>query len=519
MIIPRYANTGEDCGSAMHGTIRRHQSWGLLTPTSYIHRVNNNITGEWSMDKKKKWLKITLGIMALVIVGVYIGGIAAFHGKFLKNTDINGMDVSDMTVEEAEKLIREQAEDYQITLKERGNNSETITAEEIGYHYVSNGEIENFQKSQPYALWFVSYFRPASYAFETAVQYDETLLKEKADSLKCFDKATAKAPEDARMVFQESENKYVIKKEKQGAKLKQKKFWKLLTETISERDGLLDLEKESCYQTPKVTSDDKDLNQLVENLNHYVDIEITYCFGNQKEVLDGSVVKDWLTYDKKGKVLVKDGAISDYIASLADKYDTYDKPRKFKTSDGTYVTVEGGSYGWKIDQTAEAEELTKLMEEEPHMERTPIFAQEADSWENGDMGDTYVEVDLTKQHLWMYKEGKLIVESDFVSGTMTPARVTPPGIFRLYYKKSPAVLRSTKPGDSYETPVSFWMPFNGGIGFHDATWRGSFGGQIFWNSGSHGCINLPYSAAQTIYQNIEKDYLVICFYRNGEYKY
>ena len=30
----------------------------------------------------------------------------------------------------------------------------------------------------------------------------------------------------------------------------------------------------------------------------------------------------------------------------------------------------------KIDQTAEAEELTKLMEEEPHMERTPIFAQE-----------------------------------------------------------------------------------------------------------------------------------------------
>ena len=98
------------------------------------------------MDKKKKWLKITLGIMALVIVGVYIGGIAAFHGKFLKNTDINGMDVSDMTVEEAEKLIREQAEDYQITLKERGNNSETITAEEIGYHYVSNGEIKNFQK-------------------------------------------------------------------------------------------------------------------------------------------------------------------------------------------------------------------------------------------------------------------------------------------------------------------------------------------------------------------------------------
>ena len=71
----------------------------------------------------------------------------------------------------------------------------------------------------------------------------------------------------------------------------------------------------------------------------------------------------------------------------------------------------------KSTRQRQAEELTKLMEEEPHMERTPIFAQKADSWENGDMGDTYVEVDLTKQHLWMYKEGKLIVESDFVSGT------------------------------------------------------------------------------------------------------
>ena len=152
------------------------------------------------------------------------------------------------------------------------------------------------------------------------------------------------------------------------------------------------------------------------------------------------------------------------------------------------------------------------------MERTPLFAQTAKSWENGDMGDTYVEVDLTKQHLWMYIDGELIVESDFVSGKMTKDRRTPPGTYTVYFKKSPAVLRSNKPGDSYESPVTFWMPFNGGIGFHDSSWRGSYGGEIFWNNGSHGCINLPYGAAKTIYENIEKGFPVICFYRNGEYK-
>ena len=59
MIIPRYANTGvlcasgtclapteaerrKDCGSATHGTIRRHHSWGLLTPTSFYDIAAKN---------------------------------------------------------------------------------------------------------------------------------------------------------------------------------------------------------------------------------------------------------------------------------------------------------------------------------------------------------------------------------------------------------------------------------------------------------------------------------------------
>lgn len=464
----------------------------------------------------KRRLKIGLGVAALILMGFYISGIVYFHGKFLVNTSINGIDTAYLTVEEAEELIRSNVEDYEILLKERNGESESITGKDIDYHYVSNGEIRKFWKSQAYAFWFVNYFRPVSWDFDTAVVFDEDLLKKKVNSLNCFDKAVEEAPTDARMVFRST--KYEIQKEKQGCKVKKEKLLTVLAEAISDQKKTVNLEKENCYEVPKVTSDDKALNELTANMNHYADIEITYCFGDNREVLNGRVIKDWLTYDKSGKVFVKDGAISDYIASLAEKYDTYDKPRRFKTTDGTYVTVEGGSYGWKLDQAAEAEEITKLMEQEPHIERTPLFAQTANSWENGDMGDTYVEVDLTKQHLWMYIDGNLIVESDFVSGKMTQERRTPPGTYTLYYKKSPAVLKSNKPGDSYESPVTFWMPFNGGIGFHDSSWRGSYGGQIFWNSGSHGCINLPYSAAKTIYQNIEKGFPVICFYRNGEYK-
>lgn len=118
-----------------------------------------------------------------------------------------------------------------------------------------------------------------------------------------------------------------------------------------------------------------------------------------------------------------------------------------------------------------------------------------------------MEINLTAQHLFFYKNGSLVVESDFVSGNLAKNHGTPSGSFGVTYKAKDAVLR----GEDYESPVSFWMPFNGGVGMHDASWRSTFGGTIYKRSGSHGCINLPYSAAKTIYENIEAGYPVLVY--------
>jgi hypothetical protein len=53
-----------------------------------------------------------------------------------------------------------------------------------------------------------------------------------------------------------------------------------------------------------------------------------------------------------------------------------------------------------------------------------------------DLGDTYIEVDLTEQYMWYYQNGNIIFQSDIVSGLPSdPDRKTPPGIFTLYSKK------------------------------------------------------------------------------------
>ena len=128
---------------------------------------------------------------------------------------------------------------------------------------------------------------------------------------------------------------------------------------------------------------------------------------------------------------------------------------------------------------------------------------------SNDIGNSYVEIDLTNQHLYLFKDGDIVLETDFVSGNMSKADcVTPPGVFGLTYKTRNAILRGT----NYETPVNYWMPFNGNVGMHDATWRRAFGGTIYLTSGSHGCINLPLHMAASIYEYVSTGFPVVCYY-------
>ncbi len=143
------------------------------------------------------------------------------------------------------------------------------------------------------------------------------------------------------------------------------------------------------------------------------------------------------------------------------------------------------------------------------LEKEPLYTSRGANKGSDDIGDSYVEIDLSNQHLYLFWEGEIVLESDFVSGDMTRSgRMTPPGVFGLTYKTRNAVLR----GEDYETPVNYWMPFNGNIGMHDATWRSSFGGSIYITNGSHGCVNLPLDKAAQIYEYVSTGFPVICYY-------
>ena len=159
--------------------------------------------------------------------------------------------------------------------------------------------------------------------------------------------------------------------------------------------------------------------------------------------------------------------------------------------------------------------MTANIEKAETVTREPQYARRAASHEGNDFGTSYVEIDLTNQHVWVFVNGQCVVETDCVTGNPNQGNGTPQGTYSIAYKQQDTTLRGPKKEDGtyeWESPVSYWMPFNGGIGLHDASWQPTFGGDWYLSHGSHGCVNLPPSVAPTVYANIEAGTPVVCHY-------
>jgi lipoprotein-anchoring transpeptidase ErfK/SrfK len=275
-------------------------------------------------------------------------------------------------------------------------------------------------------------------------------------------------------------------------------------------DKTMDLEDRDCYEKPKYTKDSNEVLAAKDTLGKYVSTKVNYNFGDSNEMLDGQTIQDFLGVNENFEVVINEDKIKKYVSTLAEKHDTLGKTRDFKTTAGSVVKVSGGDYGWQISKSEETKDLIAVIKNGQSITKEPKYAQTALNHNANDIGNTYVEISISSQHLWFYKNGSLVTQGDIVTGNVSNNKATPAGTYRLDYKERNAVLR----GDDYAQPVSFWMPFipEEGIGMHDALWRGSFGGSIYMSSGSHGCVNCPYDLANTIYNNIEEGTPVICYH-------
>ncbi len=454
----------------------------------------------------------------VVLVGAVGGGLywhesSKYKTCFLPGTIVDGMDVTGKTASEVEDAIMEQLKGYTLTINGREDLSESITGESVGLYAEFDDTLDKAIASQKPMDWGKYRFGKAVNEVNTdaLLRYSDDMLNEAVEGLSCMDEENMREPEDAKISdYDSATGSYSIIKEDEGTELLEDKVKEAVATAIMSLAESVDLEEQGCYLAPSVTSEDEALKTACETMNKYVGAKITYKFGDKAETLNGNEIHNWLTVSGTS-VGVSESKAAEYVKNLASTCNTAYKPKTLKTSYGKTVTITTGNYGWKIDQAKETAALVSLIKNGEQTSREPEYSQKAASHSGNDYGNTYVEINLTAQHLYFYANGKLLVESDFVSGNAAKGWSTPAGAYSITYKQRNATLK----GQGYATPVSYWMPFNGGIGLHDANWRKTFGGTIYKNGGSHGCVNLPPAVAKTIYENISAGDPVLCYHLDG----
>ena len=459
-----------------------------------------------------------IGIAALAVIltlgaglGFYMAKSGAYRETFMPNTTINGIPVAGMGVEEVKALIEAELDGYELKIQERTGSGEVITREEAGLRTEFESGLEQILEIQEPMMWIKSLWTETDFRVGTLLVLDEEKLSERISTLTCMDPAQMKEPQDAYLSeYQYDSNSYEIIPQTGGTELLTDAVTAAIREALLNLEEEVDLDAAGCYTKAAITDENPELNALAAELNRYTGTTVTHQFGDQEEVLDGDTIHQWLVVDGT-QVTLDESKVTAYVRAMAKKYNTAYGKRPFLTTYGDVVTVPGGSYGWRMDEPAEAKAILADLQEGAIRTREPQWLQRGASHGEYDYGNTYVEVNLTGQHLYFYKDGELVVECDFVSGNASKGWSTPAGIYPLTYKQRNATLR----GEDYETPVSYWMPFNGNIGLHDASWRASFGGTIYKTNGSHGCVNLPPSAAKEIYAHISKGDPVICYQLEG----
>ena len=343
-------------------------------------------------------------------------------------------------------------------------------------------------------------------AFTACVQALESGAQGDFSSVICFNEGKLRAilsqnfnkpATEASLTYDEASGQYVLVPHADGQESNPNALLAAVRDAVVTLTPSHTLTGVSQVLHPTRSADDTQVRQALELANRMIGVTLAYTFQESEPLeISAETLRSFVILGEDGLTpQVNNEALDAFVTGCSEQYNEEGSSGSFVTTGGSTIGLTVTFNGLYVDNEAFRQDIITCMQEGISGTRAAPYQEGG----NRDMpyGGTYVEVDLSSQHLWFYKNGELLVSTPLVSGKVVTDYCTPTGIFSIYSKTAGTYLV----GVDYRTYVNYWMPFYYGYGLHDATWRGSFGGSIYLYDGSHGCVNLPLNAAATIFNN------------------
>lgn len=459
-------------------------------------------------------LFLLVGILLMLGMGLALG--LYYRNHFPVNTWINGVYCTGKTLEQVNRELSQKTDVPAAVIVGMDGRDGQLDLRRADGRADYTAVLDRYLYKNAFFLWAENIREPVREELEAdSYVYDRDKLRENFEELDIISEARKTDP-GVRLI--RSVRGYELQ-DGNTAHLDVEQAFAYLEECLSRGECHVDLADGNCYAALEDSEYDERVRMIWDRLQEYTDRSIVYDMGTEDIPLSADVLCDFLDVGKDalpvpaagGGLVLNEGKIRAWLEGLAQTYNTVGTELEFHATRGDVVKVKYETYGTELDVETETAYLTKVLsgsggtEEDRHV---PAYFHQGYVRGLDDIGGTYIEVDMTEQHMYYYVDGELALDTDVVTGCTGLRRGTPQGVNFVYAKQRNRILR----GPDYASPVKYWMPVRGHVGIHDADWRSRFGGKIYKTDGSHGCINTPPKKMAELYEMVEIGTPVITFY-------
>ena len=327
---------------------------------------------------------------------------------------VGGVDLTALSVEEAAAALNEAAASYQLALTVNGKNL-TVSAADAGL------KLDETALQQYLTAAFTDQGGELPEALFT---YDRELLKG------LLSEGLNTAPVNAAISYNSAKKQFEAKDGSNGTQIDVDAAADAAAAALGMLLPNAAAEVTVTEVAPEITVSSDKVASALNKANGYLKISLAYTYapeggGSTKVSIDTATLAGFLSVSDKLEVSVSKSAIESYAENMASSYAGSDYKGSFVTTGGSTLGYTVTYYGQKVNKSALADDIYKCVTEQKSGTRTAPYSAKSSK----PYGGSYVEIDLSAQKLWLYKNGERIVSTSLVSGSVAEGHCTPTGVY------------------------------------------------------------------------------------------